>query len=58
MAHITAIQQKEIAHTLTSELQEKLQQQNSELKDKNNLIIKLNGQLHQIQVYKMFVYRY
>ena len=50
MAHVTAIRQKETAHTLTCELQEKLQQQNGELKEKNDLIIKLNGQLYQLQV--------
>lgn len=50
MAHTTAIQQKESAHALTSELLEKLQQQNSELKEKNDSIIKLDEQLHQLHV--------
>ena len=52
MAHTTAIRQKESAHTLTSELLEKLQQQNSELKEKNDSIIKLDKQLHQLHVRK------
>ena len=53
MAHTAAVRQKECAHTLTSELQEKLQQQNSKLKEKNDLIIKLDKQLHQLQVRKI-----
>jgi cytochrome b len=57
MEHITAIQQKESAHTLTSELQEKVQQQNSELKEKNSLIIKLDEQLHQLLQVRILIIR-